>query len=93
MGQFHYAKIWFNDIGEDDCKKSPFVLGFMKKKMYFDYVGANRYYYADSSTKCSASFISQNLLDEAYKLYENKPYVQPGLGKHSIKNMDEFKTF
>lgn len=75
VGTIHYAKIWFNDIGEDDCKK---ICSWIYEKMYFDYVGANRYYYADSSTKCSASFISQNLLDEAYKLYENSYSVQPG---------------
>lgn len=68
-GTIHYAKVWFKDIGDEECKK---VCAWVYNKMYFDYCGANRYYYADGTdTKCSASFVAQDLLDGRYVMYQS----------------------
>ena len=75
IGTIHYAKIWFNDIGEDDCIK---ICSWIYNKMHFDYVGSNRYYYSNSGAKCAASFISQDLLDEKYRLFDRNDLAEPG---------------
>ena len=58
-GTVHYAKIWFDDLGESACKQ---ICAWTYNTMTFDFVGANKYYYSDGSeAKTKASFIAQNL--------------------------------
>jgi hypothetical protein len=64
-----------NDIGEEECKK---ICAWTYNEMKFDYVGHNRYYYADSAIRSKASFIAQDLLDEARYIYPNTSSVKTG---------------
>ena len=90
-GTIHYAKIWFEDIGEEECKK---ICSWTYDRMNFDYVGPNRYYYAGTLGTCKASFISQKLLDEARYIYPNSSVAKPGGWKETeLKEWMNTKLF
>lgn len=74
-GTIHYAKIWFEDIGEEDCKK---ICSWVYNEMKFDYVGYNRYYYPSTGGGCKASFIAQDLLDEARYIFPTTTMSKAG---------------
>lgn len=75
QGTIHYAKIWFEDIGEEDCKK---ICSWVYNEMKFDYVGYNRYYYPSTGGGCKASFIAQDLLDEARYIFPTTTMSKAG---------------
>ena len=61
--------------------------------MYFDFVGGNRYYYSDSSIKCAASFVCQQLLDEAARLYTSKQINSNGWAGTELNEWMNSKLF
>ena len=66
VGKLHYVKLWYGDIGEDECKK---IANWIYKKQTFQYIGNPsdgdyRYTFAnDQNLTNGASFISKELLD------------------------------
>ena len=72
-GTIHYAKIWFSDIGDAECKK---ICSWTYNEINFDYAGHNRYYYSNADGKCQFSFISQELLDELAMLYNSTSTIK-----------------
>ena len=90
-GTIHYAKIWFEDIGDEDCKK---ICSWIYDELKFDYVGSNRYYYSAKAGTCKASFIAQNLLDEARYIYPSSSVAKPGGWKETeLKEWMNTKLF
>ena len=70
-GTIHYAKLWNNDIGADECKK---VCSWIYDKLEFEYVGDKRYYYPDSDIRCQATFVATQLLDESVYFNNSSSY-------------------
>ena len=68
-GTIHYAKIWFSDIGDDECRN---ICKWIYDTMTFDYVGADRYYYPEGSGISKASFIATDLLDQARFIFNER---------------------
>ena len=66
-GKIHYAKIWFEDLGDKECKK---CCSWIYKKLKFDFCGKQRYY-TTSNLETSASFICQDLLDEMLPMFNS----------------------
>ena len=67
-GIIHYAKLWFEDLGEEECKK---CCSWIYTKLNFDFCGKKRYY-ATNNFETNASFICQDLLDELYPMFTSQ---------------------
>lgn len=67
-GTIHYAKLWFEDLGEEECKK---CCSWIYTKLNFDFCGKNRYY-TTNNLETNASFICQDLLDELYPMFTSQ---------------------
>ena len=61
VGKIHYAKLWYADLGADECKR---ICSWTYEEQEFEYIGTNRYYLAGSDSKTQVSLIAKNLLDE-----------------------------
>ena len=74
-GIINYAKIWYEDLGHEECLK---CCSWIYTKLNFDYcagtpqengiIGSSRYY-TTSGAPTKASFICQDLLDELYPMF------------------------
>ena len=79
-GMIHYAKIWWDDLGESECQK---ICSWTYEKMNFIYSNSfidgsiynPRYRYANGGN-CIASFIAKDLLPEQIYFHNsNIPFV------------------
>ena len=60
-GEIHYAKLWKDDLGEEECKK---ICSWVYDTISFERVDNSRYYIDNSSRKVTTSFVATKLLDE-----------------------------
>ena len=61
IGNVYWCKVWFEDLGDDVCKK---LAGWTHEKIDFEVCGFKRYYLGDNPSKrCSISLLATNLLD------------------------------
>ena len=60
-GEIHYAKLWKDDLGEEECKK---ICSWVYDTISFERVDNGRYYIDNSSRKVTTSFVATKLLDE-----------------------------
>lgn len=60
-GVIHYAKLWYGDVGAEECKK---ICSWIYEKREFDFVGQGFHNYADSDIFSQGTFVARELLDE-----------------------------
>ena len=58
-GTIHWCKIWLDDLGDTNAYK---LATWSREDYRMEYWGKGKYYYADSSTPCKASFIGNSEL-------------------------------
>ena len=58
-GTIHWCKIWLDDLGDTNAYK---LATWSREDYRMEYWGKGKYYYADSSTPCKASFIGNSIL-------------------------------
>jgi hypothetical protein len=102
MGTIHYAKIWWDDLGDTECKKIctwPYEkMNFIYSNNYTDNTYYPRYQY-QNNLRCQASFIAENLLPELMTYHKDTiPHGLEILNYHetSLKqwlNTKFFKAF
>ena len=64
-GTIYYAKLWFDDLGDEDCRK---ICAWTYEKQEFEYIGSGFHIYENSDVKTQATFVAKNLLDETMPL-------------------------
>ena len=94
-GKIHYAKLWLEDIGAEECKK---ICSWTYEKQEFEYVGKGLHYYEDSDASCQATFVAKNLLDELMLFNESvtlqtDPVAKQGYGPSEIRQWLQKKPF
>lgn len=62
-GIIHYAKLWFDDLGADECKK---ICAWTRDELTFRRCGTETYWLPDSENKSAVSFIADKLLEEPF---------------------------
>lgn len=60
VGKIHYAKIWYADLGSDECMK---LVSWPRETHRFELYGTKKYILSDGSGYCAASFIMNDLLE------------------------------
>ena len=61
VGEIHWAKIWYKDLGEQACEK---LAGWTHEKITMEVCGTKKYYLADNPSKrCTFSLLATHLLD------------------------------
>ena len=91
-GTIHYAKLWLDDIGVDECKK---ICSWTYEKQEFEYVGKGLHFYENSDINCQATFVAKNLLDEIIefnKFGQNEITLQ-GYGSSQLRQWLQKKPF
>ena len=91
-GTIHYAKLWLNDIGADECKK---ICSWTYEQQEFDYVGQGLHFYEDSDISCQATFVAKNLLDEVivFNNFNKNETTLQGYGPSQIRQWLQKKPF
>lgn len=66
IGNIHWCKLWYTDLGDDVCKK---LAGWTHEKISFHVCGFKRYYLSDNPSKrCSFSLLASHLLERDRRL-------------------------
>ena len=66
IGNIHWCKLWYTDLGDDVCKK---LAGWTHEKLSFHVCGFKRYYLSDNpSRRCSFSLLASHLLERDRRL-------------------------
>lgn len=61
IGDIHWCKIWYEDLGDDVCKK---LVGWTHEKLSFNVCGFKKYYLSENpSQRCSFSLLGTHLLE------------------------------
>ena len=60
-GTVHYAKLWFGDLGSEECKK---ICSWTKGELAFRRCGTEAYYIPNSENVAAMSFVAEELLEE-----------------------------
>ena len=60
-GSINYAKLWFDDLGAEECKK---ICSWTKDELTFRRCGTEAYYIPDSENTAGMSFVAEQLLEE-----------------------------
>lgn len=60
-GSINYAKLWFDDLGAEECKK---ICSWTKDELTFRRCGTEAYYIPDSENTAGMSFVADQLLEE-----------------------------
>ena len=74
-GEIHYAKLWYGDLGVEECKK---ICSWTYEKMHFEQVGTQRYNYSTTvdgvatNLKTTASFLATELLEKPMSFYNGR---------------------
>ena len=91
-GTIHYAKLWLDDIGADECKK---ICSWTYEKQEFEYVGKGLHFYENSDLSCQATFVAKNLLDEiiAFNNFDKNEITLQGYGPSQIRQWLQKKPF
>ena len=91
-GTIHYAKLWLDDIGADECKK---ICSWTYEKQEFEYVGKGLHFYENSDINCQATFVAKNLLDEiiAFNNFSSNEVTIQGYGPSQIRQWLQKKPF
>ena len=63
IGTIHYAKLWFDDLGDAECKK---ICSWIYDDITFTRCASSMYYLKDSEDKSALSFVADKLLDNDY---------------------------
>ena len=70
IGNVHWAKIWYKDLGEDVCKT---LAEWSHESVTLEACGFRRYFLSDNPSKrCSFSLLASHLLSRAKKWNETK---------------------
>lgn len=73
IGDVYWAKVWYEDLGDDVCKK---LAGWTHEKVNLEVAGKKRYYLADNPTKrCTFSMLATHLLDRPRKYNETNTNI------------------
>ena len=62
-GTIHYAKLWFNDLGDEECRK---ICSWIKQDITFSRCATEMYYKPESEAMVAMSFVADELLDDSY---------------------------
>ena len=60
-GSVNYAKLWFGDLGAEECKK---ICSWTKGELSFRRCGTETYYIPNSENVAAMSFVAEELLEE-----------------------------
>lgn len=97
-GEIHYAKLWYGDLGAEECKK---ICSWTYETMRFEQVGTQRYNYStvvDGVSKnlaTTASFLATELLEKPMPIYNNtiSNALYPGWYEADIRTWMNTKVF
>lgn len=97
-GEIHYAKLWYGDLGAEECKK---ICSWTYDTMRFEQVGTQRYNYStvvDGASKnlaTTASFLATELLEKPMPIYNNtiSNSLYPGWYEADIRTWMNTKVF
>ena len=59
-GTIHWCKIWFNDLGDTNCRE---LANWPHETLRMEYWGKGKYYYINSITPCKGSWICSSQMD------------------------------
>ncbi len=62
-GTIHYAKLWFDDLGDEECRK---ICSWIKQDITFSRCATEMYFKPDSEARAAMSFVADELLDDSY---------------------------
>lgn len=63
IGEVHWAKIWYADLGEQACEK---LVGWTHEKVTMEVCGTKKYYLTENPSKrCSFTLLATHLLERA----------------------------
>ena len=66
VGEIHWAKLWYTDLGDETCKNLAL---WIHEKIKFEISGFKSYYLSENPSKrCSISFMAAELLERPRKL-------------------------
>lgn len=66
IGNIHWCKLWYTDLGEDVCMK---LVGWTHETITYDVCGFKKYYLSDNPSKrCSFTLLASHLLERDRKL-------------------------
>lgn len=66
VGEIHWAKVWFSDIGDSACRN---IAIWSHEKFHMEMTGFKNYYLSDNTGKrCSLTFVASHLADKKLPL-------------------------
>lgn len=84
VGDIHWCKIWYKDLGEEVCEK---LAGWTHEKIDMEICGFKKYYLTNPSSKrCSFTLLAKHLLERKRK-YNN---VNTSVGGWASSSLNEF---
>ena len=92
-GVIHYAKLWMDDLGAEECKK---ICSWTYGEEKFEFVDTNRYTYSNPADGglCAASFIASSLLDRPNYVFNSSTSHAGGWGAEaSVRTWLNSKVF
>lgn len=84
IGEIHWAKIWYADLGEQACEK---LAGWTHEKVTMEVCGAKKYYLTENPSKrCSFTLLATHLLERSrtYNL------IDSNVGGWANSNLNKF---
>ena len=92
-GTIYYSKIWFGDIGDDECKK---VCSWIYDTQEFEYIGSGYHNYGGTDVEVQGTFVATHLLDEPISSHfssASKNVDSRGYGPSDLRKWLQEKPF
>lgn len=82
VGNIYWCKLWYEDLGEDTCKK---LAGWTKEEITLEACGFRKYYLTENSSKrCSFSLLANHLLSRT-RMYNNSSASTGGWSSSNLR--------
>ena len=89
-GTIHYAKLWFTDLGVDECKK---ICSWTKDKITLSRCATRAYNISNSENTAAMTFVANYLLEQPVKFDANRNIYDGGWDTSDLREWLNNKVF
>lgn len=89
-GTIHYAKLWFTDLGVDECKK---ICSWTKDKIILSRCATAAYNISNSENRTAMTFVANYLLEQPVKFDANRNIYDGGWDTSDLREWLNNKVF